>query len=77
MTEISTLRYKDPAPAPRLRWTNRALEWGDFNGVLVLTRAETQWNDDAPWALWQMEQVLYNVPVTNRLHQFGGDYPEG
>ncbi len=76
MTEVSTERYQDPAPAPRRRWTNRVVEWGTFNGVRVPVRAETQWDDDPPWALWHIEQVVYNLPVTNRLHQFGGEYPE-
>lgn len=77
MTEMTTLRYQDPTPAPRLGWANHTLEWGTFNGVLLPVRAETQWGNDPPWAAWQIEQVLYNVPVTNRLHQFGGEYPEG
>lgn len=77
MTEMTTLRYRDPAPASRLRWTNRTLEWGTFNGVRLPVRSETQWQNDAPWATWHVEQVLYNVPVTNRLHQFGGEYPAG
>lgn len=75
MSEMTTQRYQDPVPAPRLRWTNRPLEWDVVNGVRVPVRAETQWDDNPPWVVWQIEQVLYNVPVTNRLAQFGGDYP--
>lgn len=77
MAEMTTLRYQDPTPAPRLRWTNRTLKWDTFNAVRVPVRSQTQWANNPPWAEWEIEQVLYNVPVTNRLRQFGGEYPEG
>jgi hypothetical protein len=73
VTEAVTLRYQEADSEERSRWTNRALEWGEFDGVRVPTVAETQWEDDRPWAVWRVEQVLFNVDVSGRLAQFGGD----
>ncbi|MBC7870803.1 MAG: hypothetical protein H7Y09_08180 [Chitinophagaceae bacterium] len=75
MTEIETMRYQNESQAERWRWSNRILEWGIVDGQHVPIRAETQWNDDAPWATWEVEQVLFNVDVSARFSQFGGDIP--
>lgn len=73
MTEMDTLRYQSEERPDRWRWHNRALEWGMVNGLHVLTRAETQWNDAKPWAKWEIEQVVLNVDVSARMAQFGGE----
>lgn len=74
ISEITTLRYKDPgSAAERILWTNRVLEWTEFNGVKVPAAADVRWGTDAPWSVWRAEQVLYNVDVSARLNQFGGE----
>lgn len=75
ITEIETLRYQGEENAERWRWFNRILEWGVVDGLRVPVRAQTQWRDDAPWATWEIEQVVLNVDVSSRLAQFGGDVP--
>ena len=76
LSDITTLRYQDPASAQRTRWINRALEWRTVNGVKIPWRAETQWDDAPPWATWHIDAILYNVDVAGRLAQFGGDYTD-
>ncbi len=75
MTEIETMRYQSEDKAERWRWFNRVLEWGVVNGMRVPVRAQTQWNQDRPWATWEVEQVVLNVDVSARLARFGGDAP--
>lgn len=75
MTEIETWRYQDEARAERWRWFNRALEWGTVDGQRVPVRSQTQWNDDAPWATWEVERIALNADTAARLAQFGGDVP--
>ena len=72
LTHMETVRFQESGDITRTRWTNRAVEWGTFDGVQVPTVAETQWADELPWAVWQVERVLYNRDVTPRLAQFGG-----
>jgi hypothetical protein len=76
ISEFSAMRYQDADSAARTPWTNCAVEWGEFNGVMIPVLAETQWKDDAPWAVWRVEAVLYNVDVSGRLAQFGGEFAD-
>lgn len=73
MTEIETRRYQAEANPERWRWFNRVLAWGEVDGLRVPVRSQTQWNDNAPWATWEIEQIALNVDVSARLAQFGGD----
>ncbi|HEX2907452.1 MAG TPA: DUF6544 family protein [Phototrophicaceae bacterium] len=69
---LTTQRYQD-AQGPRHSWNNRIVKWGKVNGILTPIQAETQWDNDPPWAIWQVEQIVYNVPVAKRMNQFGGE----
>lgn len=73
MTEVETMRYQSEEQSERWRWFNRILEWNTVNGLRVPVVSQTQWNDDPPWATWEVEQVALNVDVSARLAQFGGD----
>ncbi len=73
LSEIETMRYQDESRPERWRWRNRVLTWGVVDGLRVPVRSQTQWNDNTPWATWEVEQVVLNVDVAARLAQFGGD----
>ncbi len=72
--EATTLRYRDKNDNNRLRWTNRVTRWSEMNGIQIPLVAETQWGDEKPWAVWHTEAVIYNLDVSARLNQFGGEY---
>jgi hypothetical protein len=36
--------------------------------------AELQWGNDDPWATWDVEAIRYNIDLSARFAQFGGDY---
>lgn len=77
IAELRTQRYREAGAASnRLTWINRALKWERLNGVMVPVVAELQWGDDAPWAVWEVETILYNVDVSARLAQFGEAYQD-
>lgn len=75
LSEVETLRYQSEENPDRWRWFNRILAWDTVNGQRVPVRSQTQWREDAPWATWEVEQVVLNVDVAARLAQFGGDTP--
>ena len=75
-TEIITERYRDTDITAHRRWTNRALGWETIEGVMLPTLAETQWDDEQPWAIWRAEDIALNVEVQERLAQFGGTPPD-
>jgi hypothetical protein len=72
--DLTSLRYKQPGDQHRTLWFNEVLSWGTFNGVHVPSVAQIRWGNDAPWAKWQVEQVLYNADVSARLAAFGDVY---
>lgn len=73
LATVETMRYQDETREARWHWRNRILEWGVVDGMRTAMRSQTQWNDDAPWATWEIEQIALNVDVAPRLEQFGGD----
>lgn len=72
--DLTSLRYKQPGDPHRTLWFNEVLRWGTFNGVRVPSLAQIRWGNDAPWAKWQVEKVLYNIDVSARLAAFGDVY---
>ncbi len=72
LSEIETMRYRDESLPERRRWRNRFLAWDVVNGLHVPVRVQTQWDDDTPWATWEIEQIALNVDVTARLARVGG-----
>ena len=76
MSAMSTMRYRDPGDAPRLQWTNHVLQWGTINGITIPVETSTQWEDDEPWAVWHIEDIVLNVDVSRRMDQFGGAYED-
>ena len=74
ITEMSTMRYQNPASTERTLWINRVIKWQSFNGVMLPAVAELQWGNDDPWATWDVEAIRYNIDLSARFAQFGGDY---
>jgi hypothetical protein len=69
--EMRTLRYAGSDDPARHRWTNTVTEWGEKNGVRIPFVIRTAWDDDRPWAVWSVDDVMYNVDVSRRLASSG------
>jgi hypothetical protein len=76
ITDVNAQRYQNSRSVDRIPWYNHILEWGEMNGIPVPVRSQTSWNDEPPWAEWQIEQVIYNTDVSGRFQQFGGAYQD-
>lgn len=76
IASMVALRYQQPTSTERTPWHNRALKWGRHNGIRLPVLAELQWDTAVPWAVWDVETVLYNVEVKGRMTQFGGVYED-
>jgi hypothetical protein len=71
VTRLSTLRYAASDDPSRHPWTNSVGEWGEMNGVRIPLAASTRWDDDKPWAVWTVDDVIYNLDVSARFATFG------
>jgi hypothetical protein len=63
LTEMVAQRYRNLGDPARHRWTNRAVTWAALAGVQVPIIAETQWDDERPWAVWRVEDITLNLDV--------------
>jgi hypothetical protein len=55
----------------RLPWENHVLEWKKVDGVQRAVKSSTQGDNDAPWAIWEIDEVILNAEVSARMAKFG------
>ena len=61
---LEAMRYKGAASKAKTLWLNEVLEWGHLAGNTAATVATVTWFDDGtPWAVFTVEEVVYNVDV--------------
>jgi len=69
---FTAMRYKDPADASKTLWISEARQWGDLNDRKILTIGALTWFDDkGPWAVFTVEEVVYNVDVEEYVRARG------
>ena len=73
LTEVEARRWADAGDESRKRWRNRVLRWEAMDGSAIPAVSETQWDDDKPWATWEIDQIVLNADVSARMSQFKGD----
>jgi hypothetical protein len=71
MSNLRTQRYQGKTGSPRLPWNNTILEWRNLNGIPTAVKSGTAWEDNPSWAVWEIEQVVLNVDVAQRMGHFG------
>jgi hypothetical protein len=67
---LTAQRYQDESNERR-HWEPRALEWRLVNGTPTMARSSIRWDEDAPWVIWEIDHIAFNVDVTTRLAHFG------
>lgn len=61
---MESMRYKNPDSASKTLWLNEALEWKSINGTTIPQVGAITWLDEGtPWAVFTIEDVVYNVDV--------------
>jgi hypothetical protein len=66
------MRYKDAAVETKTLWINEAKEWQDQNGELTLVVGAVTWFDDGlPWAVFSVDEVVYNADVGEYIRRRG------
>ena len=70
MTEMEALRWSMPSDPARRLWQTTAGSWSRVNGLLLPAGAAA-WDHGKPWLLFTVEDVAYNVDVTDYLRATG------
>lgn len=72
ISHTESMRYKDAAVETKTLWINEAKEWQDQNGELTLVVGAVTWFDDGlPWAVFSVDEVVYNADVSEYVRRRG------
>ena len=72
MRTMEAMRYREATDEAKIPWRNEPLGWQTFHGVTIPSPAATTWLDEGtPWAVWTIEDVVYNVDVSEYIRANG------
>jgi hypothetical protein len=69
---LEAMRYKDAADDAKTLWINEVREWRDINGTSTAGVGAVTWFDEgSPWAVFTVEDVVYNADVSEYVGDTG------
>jgi len=69
---FESMRYHGAESQAKTLWMNQSQQWGTLNGQTFLTTGAAIWMDDGkPWAVFTVEDVVYNVDVKDYIYARG------
>ena len=69
---MEAMRYREATDEAKIPWRNEPLGWQTFHGIMIPSPAATTWLDEGtPWAVWTIEDVAYNVDVSEYVKASG------
>lgn len=69
---MEAMRYREATDKAKIPWRNEPLGWQTFHGIMIPSPAATTWLDEGtPWAVFTVEQVIYNVDVSEYIRASG------
>ncbi|NLX11782.1 MAG: hypothetical protein GXY36_19215 [Chloroflexi bacterium] len=71
LATMEAMRYKG-AGSEKVGWLVEGGDWREFHGLLIPTRGLVTWADEGtPWATFTLEDVAYNVDVSEYVRARG------
>jgi hypothetical protein len=69
---LEAMRYKGADAAKKTLWLNEALAWGSVDGHPIFTTGAVTWFDEGdPWAIFTVEDVVFNADVAEYIQAKG------
>lgn len=69
---LEAMRYKEATDETKTLWINEPREWRGITGHTVMAIGTTSWFDEGtPWAVWLLEEVVYNADVCPDIRATG------
>jgi hypothetical protein len=69
---LEAMRYKDAADEAKTLWINEARKWQNINGNTIAVVGAVTWFDEGtPWAVFTVEEVLYNADLSKYIRAAG------
>jgi hypothetical protein len=69
---LEAMRYKDTNSEEKTLWLDQIFAWRSINGHVIMTRGSATWFDEGtPWAVFNVDDVVYNGEVRDYLQAKG------
>jgi hypothetical protein len=69
---LESMRYQGADSQEKTLWLNQTLEWRTVNGTVTNTTGSAIWMDNGkPWAVFHVEDIVYNVDVETYIRGEG------
>jgi hypothetical protein len=69
---IESMRYKGADSEHKTLWLNEAREWNAIGGFMIPSIGAITWFDEGtPWAVFTVDEVVYNMDVEEYIREFG------
>ncbi len=69
---MEAMRYKSADSGEKTLWMNELLEWSALNGYRIFTVGAVTWlGEGRPWAIFRVEEIVYNVDVKEYIKTKG------
>lgn len=69
---MESMRYHNQASTSKTLWLNKAMEWSTLNEKPTNTVGAAIWMDDGkPWAVFNVEDIVYNADVQEYIRAKG------
>ena len=70
LTEV--MRYKDQSSQAKTLWINESKAYGMLGGTPAAVSGAAIWQDDGkPWAVFTIEEIIFNVDVSQTIRAKG------
>jgi hypothetical protein len=69
---MEAMRYREATDEAKILWRNEPLGWQSFHGIQIPSPAAATWLDEGtPWLVVTIEDVAYNVDVSEYIRARG------
>jgi hypothetical protein len=69
---MEAMRYRDAEGDSKILWLSEARSWKTINGTLIPSTGAAIWLDEGtPWAVFTVEELAYNLNVTEYIRSTG------
>ena len=70
--KMEAMRWKNAGDHEKVRWQAQVREWGEIKGWKMPVLFAAQWMDEkTPWLIARIEDVAWNVDVSDYITQVG------
>ncbi len=72
LVRLEAMRWKEVTDEAKILWLNETLDWNVFHGINIPSTGSVTWMDEgSPWAVFTVEDVVYNADVSEYVRAKG------